>query len=69
MTCAGIAPPEFRVKQLIDNRYLSMGWFHDKLAKDKIVGPRQRDHQGAWTESYHWEHGDYDQTFPERQSC
>ena len=39
LACAGIPPPESRVKQLLVNRYLSTPWFHDKLASGRFGGP------------------------------
>ena len=39
MACAGIPPPEFRVKQLLVDRFLSTSWFHDRLTEKEIFGP------------------------------
>ena len=51
MACAGVIPPEFRIRQLLGNRYLSNKWFQTKLDREKKRGEFSGPHIKAASEA------------------
>jgi len=54
MACAGVIPPEFRIRQLLGNRYLSNKWFQTKLDRETKSGHFSGPHIKAASDAIKW---------------